>query len=112
MAKTNSQTVMMLLLCSSMSESNDFVQIPLQRNAMRNFAADNDLTIEGEILVELLSDADLAQIAESVAKKTTAAGERPRILISNISLFNESGLAARLIPLLSESGQEVIAVAG
>lgn len=87
---------------SAIDGLNSIATIPFQRDSARAFASSHDIAIGAEIVVELDSNFELSSKAEEITDKLNEFGTK-NLVVTNLSLFNESGLASKLIPQLPET---------
>lgn len=85
-----------LLICRNPGESDDFVQIPSQRERIRSFAASQNIKLQGEIICEIETDNDLELMARDIIERMKSKNEQ-NLIVANVDLLNASGLAAQLL---------------
>lgn len=88
----------------------NIVQLPQQRDAIRTFARAHGLVIEGEVLCEMDDQFNAHEEATHIFEKTLMSSAS-KLLVAEINDFNDSGIAAHLIPMLRDSGHQLIGVA-
>ena len=84
------------------------VELPAQRETLRKFAGESQIEIEGEIIVEVDEGFQASNTVAAVLAKMEKL-EAQRLLVADVSLLNESGLSAKLLPAMNKAEKMLLA---